>query len=210
MAGKEVGGEPRFDNGAGQQLELFPGNFGRDKADYREVAKSEPARWEPTWFEAGGVKFAAYGDRLLIIEDEFRSGYECRACGGTGTVGCDECRGTGAYLRGDTEFKCAQCEGRGRLVCGECNGKGALLVVPDTAQRRPSTGRVVSVGDRVEHFDVGDNVLYSNFAGHAMDIPMGEGVVVLRILHEKEILAAVEGHLEISRVRNSREALGVG
>ena len=82
-------------------------------------------------------------------------------------------------------------------------------MVPETSQRRPSTGRVVSVGDRVEFFGVGDNVLYSNFAGHAMDIPMGANTMVLRILHEKEILAAVKGHLEISRVRNEREALGI-
>jgi co-chaperonin GroES (HSP10) len=68
---------------------------------------------------------------------------------------------------------------------------------------------VVSVGDRVEHFGIGDNVLYSNFAGHAMDIPLGSGTTVLRILHEKEILAAVKGHLEVSRIRNERDALGI-
>src|SRR5258708_1341947 len=167
MAGKQVGSEQGFDNGAGQQLELFPGAFGRG-----EGGGSEAAKWEPTWFEAGAVKFAAYGDRLLIIEDEFRSGYECRACGGTGAVGCNECRGAGSYIRESAEFKCAQCEGRGRLACVECNGKGALLVVPETSQRRPSTGRVVSIGDGVTHFGIGDDVLYSNFAGHAMDIPM--------------------------------------
>ena len=91
------------------------------------------------------------------------------------------------------------------MTCPDCGGKGGLIVVPEVSQRRPSTGSVVSVGDRVEHFRVGDSVLYSNFAGHAMDV----GEVTLRILHEKEILAAVKGHLEMSRMKNQREALGI-
>lgn len=187
-----------------EQLKLFPDAFTGDKGDCCRVEA-----WQPTKFDIGSVQFAAYGDRMLVIEDEFRSGYECRACGGRGKRACGQCAGSGSYLRGERSFKCAECEGEGIVACNECGGKGALLIVPDTAQRRPSTGRVVSIGNDVRYFGVGDNVLYSNFAGHAMDIPMGERTMVLRILHEKEILAQVWGHLEISRVRNEREALGI-
>lgn len=82
-------------------------------------------------------------------------------------------------------------------------------MVPDVSQRRPSTGQVVSVGDKVKYFKVGDNVLYSNFAGHAMDLERGGHKVVVRILHESEILASVKGHLELRSVRNEKESLGI-
>jgi co-chaperonin GroES (HSP10) len=95
------------------------------------------------------------------------------------------------------------------VKCEACDGKGGLLVVPEVSQRRPSTGRIVSCGDKVKYFSTGQDVLYSNFAGHAMDIPLESGTVVLRILHESEILASVRGHLELRAVRNQREALGV-
>ena len=78
-------------------------------------------------------------------------------------------------------------------------------MVAEVSQRRPTTGKVASIGEAVRGFKVGDNVLFSNFAGHAMDV----GDVTLRILHETEILASVKGHLELSRVKNQREALGV-
>jgi len=81
--------------------------------------------------------------------------------------------------------------------------------VPEVSQRRPSTGRVVSIGDKVKYFKVGDNVLYSNFAGHAMDLERTTGKVTVRILHESEILAQVEGHLELRALTNQKEALGI-
>jgi len=98
------------------------------------------------------------------------------------------------------------------LTCAACRGTGITpggVAVPETAQRRPSTGQVVSVGDKVKYFRVGDNVLYSNFAGHAMDLERSGHKVVVRILHESEILAQVQGHLELRSVTNEREALGI-
>src|SRR5690348_11443311 len=69
--------------------------------------------WQPTWFDIGAVKFAAFGDRLLIREDEFRSGYECRICNGSGKVECATCSGRGSYRRDvagqSREFKCSSC-----------------------------------------------------------------------------------------------------
>src|SRR5207245_1700584 len=104
--------------------------------------RPEPV-WQPSWFSVGTVKFAAFGDRLLVSEDEFKSGYECRTCNGVGRITCDQCGGQGEYGRGGTQFKCSFCGGGGQLKCSACGGKGGLLVVPDIAQRRPSTGQVV-------------------------------------------------------------------
>src|SRR5437867_6892619 len=149
------------------------------------IAIPSEVEWQPTWFEIGSVKFAAFGDRLLISEDEFRSGYECRGCNGSGRITCPDCRGVGSHARERGEIvvsiKCSTCMGKGSIMCPGCEGKGGILVVPDVSQRRPSTGQVVSVGDKCKYFKVGDNVLYSNFAGHAMDLERAGIKVVVRI-----------------------------
>jgi co-chaperonin GroES (HSP10) len=164
--------------------------------------------WKPTFFEVGTVKFAAFGDRYLVVEDEFRSGYECQSCNGSGRVACMYCDGKGEYERDGRSFKCSSCSG-GKLTCPQCGGKGGLLVIPDISKRRPTTGQVVSCGEKTKYFKFGDNVMFSNFAGHAIDLERAGLPIVLHILHESEILAQVEGHLELRSAKNQREALGV-
>src|SRR5262245_14665636 len=112
------------------------------KAHEHEIQgqSAEPiSGWQPTWYAAGPVEFAAYGDRLLIIEDPFKSGYECKRCGGkdirgeTSVVTCTECGGAGEYSPGGkfAKRKCSACEGRGVVACPDCGGKGGLIIVPD-------------------------------------------------------------------------------
>lgn len=149
-------------------------------------------------YYVGKVGFFATSDYIIIEEDEFRSGYECTNCVGVGKVTCTRCHGTGesGIVAG---AKCSQCEGSGVDTCEVCYGKGGLLVVPEQSQRRPTTGKIVSVGPDTKQLQVGANVLYSNFSGHAIDLRRATGQkVVLRILHEKEVLSGVVGHLELS------------
>src|SRR6516165_12093427 len=87
--------------------------------------------WTKIWYQVGPVRVAASGDRVIIVEDKFRSGYECSTCGGNGKLACTECGGSGRYFRGDVSFKCSSCEGRGVIVCLVCKGKGATLIVPE-------------------------------------------------------------------------------
>jgi co-chaperonin GroES (HSP10) len=94
-------------------------------------------------------------------------------------------------------------------VCPDCGGKGGLIAIPETSQRRPTTGKVVSGGEKTKYFKFGDNVMFSNFAGHAIDLERAGMPIVLHILHETEILAQVEGHLELRAAKNQKEALGV-
>ena len=133
-------------------------------------------------FELGPVTFAAFGDRVLIQEDDFKSGYECDACDGTG---------------------------QSKLVpgarCPKCEGKGGLLAIPEVSQRRPTTGVIVSVGEKVTELRVGQAVLYSSYAGHTIDLDRAGRKVVLRVLHEPEILCLVEGHLELRTMRDKSE-----
>lgn len=100
---------------------------------------------------------------------------------------------------------CKNCAGSGTASCPDCGGKGGLIVVPEDAQRRPTTGVIVSAGPKVEHLRVGQSVMYSNFAGHAVSLNDGERKVELRILHETEVLCRIEGHIELRTLRDKHE-----
>lgn len=153
----------------------------------------------------------AHADRLVILQDDFRSGYECPVCKTTGEVVCGNCLGSGKSVV-VKDGKCSRCNGLGKEVCPECKGKGASIIVPENAERRPTTGTIVSVGPKVENFWRGDSVIYPSFSGHAFDLSAtdiygNEVVAVIVILRDEEVLAKVSGHLEFRRVRKSA-ALG--
>lgn len=133
-------------------------------------------------FKVGPVSFEAFGDRILIQQDNFKSGYECKACGGTGKSALNP-----------------------MWRCKECEGKGSLLVIPETAERKPTTGKIISTGPDVQYLKVGQSVMFSSYAGHTVDLNDGGIPVVMRVLHETEILCFVEGHLELRAVRDKSE-----
>jgi len=155
-------------------------------------------------FNLGPISFEAIGDRLLIQEDQFKSGYECQTCHGSGKQPCSGCGGSGlsAVVAG---ARCSACEGAKEETCPDCKGMGGLLVVPEVTQRRPTSGVIVSAGPKVVSLAIGDGVLYSNFAGYVVDLETEEGPVVIRILHETEILARMEGKLELRTLRGKSE-----
>jgi chaperonin GroES len=71
------------------------------------------------------------------------------------------------------------------------------LVIPDTAKEKPQIGEVVAVGPGARDDDgkripmdvsVGDNVLYSKFAGTEVKLDMDDFLV----LSERDILAVVK------------------
>lgn len=151
-------------------------------------------RRPPNVAAMGTLKLRALGDRLIIAEDKFRTGYECSVCEGAGKLICRDCEGTG-HSQLNKEITCKSCQGETTITCEACGGKGGLLIAPETAQRRPTTGKIISVGSRVKTLKVNDSVLYSNFAGYVIDTN-GQ---VLRILHEPEVLSWIEGHLTVRR-----------
>ena len=157
-------------------------------------------------FSLGSLRFYALGDRVLIEEDKFRSGYECPKCEGAAKVVCENCNGDGHYAIDSGPIKmCSGCGGAGKLTCPECNGKGGLIAVPETAQRRPTTGVVVSAGPECKVLKVGQSVMFSNFAGYVVDLERAGKSVCLRILHETEILCGMEGHLELRTLKGKQE-----
>jgi co-chaperonin GroES (HSP10) len=160
-------------------------------------------------FDLGTLKFWALGDRVLIEEDAFRSGYECKVCDGTGKAPCEGCGGSGRSATVESA-RCATCTGAGSQTCPECGGKGGLLIAPDVSQRRPTTGRVVSIGPGCATLKVGDSVLYSNFAGYVVDLNRSGRNVSLRILHEPEVLCAMDGQLELRNFKGKSEIAEFG
>jgi hypothetical protein len=156
-------------------------------------------------FTVGPVAFEAWNDRLIMLEDPFVSGYECEKCDATGVVPCDSCGGTGtsAVVK---DAKCTKCHGEKRLVCDECKGKGEFIVIPEVAQRRPTTGVVMSIGRDVKEIEVHQSVMYHDFVGAAFDLEAADskGVlrkVVVRIIREADVLCRIHGHLELRRLK---------
>jgi hypothetical protein len=54
----------------------------------------------------------------------------CWACGGMGTMGCDNCGGGGTKYIGDRLHRCSRCNGQGIIPCRVCYGnKGQYITV---------------------------------------------------------------------------------
>ena len=107
----------------------------------------------------GNAGFEAHNDKLIVLQDDYRSGFECETCLDTNkhtingrevsTIQCEECGGSGRRLKvGNSSItvKCTECEGLGWKVCPACQGKGGSLVMADNQKGKPTTGVVVSVG----------------------------------------------------------------
>jgi hypothetical protein len=155
-------------------------------------------------YVAEDVGFQAEFANIIVVEDEFKSGYECQSCDATGQVKCTEC--DDGSSRVNHEIKCKVCQGDLLMTCPTCKGKKEFIVVPDNAKRRPTSGHVVSVGPEVTRYKRGDYVLYSSFCGEVMDLTGldGEGrerKVVIRFLKERETISRMHGQMTMRRIR---------
>ena len=158
----------------------------------------------------GNTGFEADPDRLIVLQDEHKSGYECPTCGDKehrtksstksasmpeteSIIDCENCKGMGFYFKpsldenkaGTVKVFCSRCDRTGKVACPECDGKGSkTIVIPDSTKGRPTTGVVVSCGANVKNYQLGDRVCYPSFAGHAFDLTGvdAEGKTVERTL----------------------------
>jgi DnaJ-class molecular chaperone len=161
----------------------------------------------------GQASFEAFFNRIIVLEDEYRSGYECPRCEGKDIrreisyVVCDGCdgRGTSAVVK---EAVCKVCHGDGVMVCPDCKGKGAMIVVPDDATLRPTTGTVVSKGETAKHWELGDKVIFPSSVGHRYVIggktkdgrEIKKAIIILR---DEEVMCRMYGSLEQRAVKKS-------
>ena len=179
---------------------------------------------ETNWIKLGTLEMEAAGDRLIVVQDDFKSGYECLRCQArdirmldqlhqASVITCSECAGLGkqSSIVEGAWHTCSVCNGRGWHVCPDCNGTGTAgggIAHAQESERRPTTGLVVSTGWKVEHYKRGEAVIYPSFAGHfwdleAVDLDGNPVAVTIGILREDEIIARVKGHLELRRVKKS-------
>lgn len=73
------------------------------------------------------IAMQAIENKIIVKVDQYKSGYECKTCSGTGKI------------------KSTVVEGSMR-DCTDCEGKGATLHIPQNAQSLPSTGVIMSMG----------------------------------------------------------------
>lgn len=161
--------------------------------------------------ETGNDSFMmeASGDRIIVEEDKFKTGYECRTCDGErfSKNPCGNCNGTG---KEGLEQICRPCEGTGKSYCSTCQGRGGSIIVPETAAKRPTSGIIRSIGKDVNTIydelhrpigvrldnsgtpwlKIGDRVMYALFAGIAIQFKQRG---VCRILHENEVMCKLYG-----------------
>lgn len=139
------------------------------------------------------------GRNILILEDEFKSSYDCKECKGAGKIRatCLKCEGTGELEkgRGTAEFPltdtCGKCDGKGYedRDCKVCNGKGCTVEIPKNQQKKPTSGTIVSVGPKAKIYKVGDRVCYTTYTGH--HLPFSENDRI-RVMHEREAMCFIE------------------
>jgi len=214
---------------------------------------------ETNVIKLGALTMEAHADRMLVLEDEFRSGMECTACVGKRKIKspeleelvCENCEGTGRSIL-NKDARCARCRGTGRTICETCKGKGGTIIVADQSERRPTTGRILSIGDAIHckvcdgkgvtetkqyirvsddstvgshgsttlvtaecvrckgtggthTFERGQSVIYTSFSGHVWDLVLSNGEeIVIRVIQESDVLAKIQGHLDLRRVKKSQ------
>lgn len=162
----------------------------------------------------GTLTMRAKGNRVLVVGDEYRSGYECATCDAVGYITCNSCNGTGTSMV-VKDGRCSKCQGAKTVVCPKCKGKRETIVIPDDKKPVPTTGRIVSIGPDVRTFKTGESAIFTSFSGHrwvlkAEDIHGNEVEVDLWCLREDELLAEVIGHTQLRQVRKSMAMATVG
>lgn len=101
-----------------------------------------------------GISLMAVEDKIIVMFDEYKSGYECKDCKGTGKVHylCDcELNSHPGYRNRFKEVTCERCHGdyekaRKEIQCKICKGFGNIIEIPQSAKTLPTTGVVVSMG----------------------------------------------------------------
>ena len=118
-----------------------------------------------------GISLMAVEDKIIVMFDDYKSGYECKNCKGKGIAeGCEVCANSGKDRFGQD---CKFCLGKGKDYkkrCTECKGKGHLIFIPETAKSLPTTGVVVSMGPETRAMILTKNILENkklqkNYAG---------------------------------------------
>jgi co-chaperonin GroES (HSP10) len=193
--------------------------------DIETVNEQELVQETPNVMWIGEMGLEADADKLVVLVDEFRSGYECLTClakdirsfgeGGAtrqvSMVPCPECLGNGKLPKAGNpklEVKCSECEAKGVVPCPDCGGRGGLVATPKQNESSPTTGKIVSIGPLVPEGKraAGDRVLFSSYAGTRHDVGAKtregkERTFELRIIRDDEVLMKIHGVLKLRQLK---------
>lgn len=130
-----------------------------------------------------GIKLEAIEDKIIVLIDDYKSGYECKDCAGTGKISVKSNVVEGA-MREET--------------CSVCRGQGALIIIPQIAKSLPSSGVVISLGEKClamaglknAKIQLGARIVFSPHVGTF--IPF-KGNIKLKIMREHEPLCVMYG-----------------
>lgn len=130
-----------------------------------------------------GIKLESIEDKIIVMMDNYKSGYECKTCNGNKVIV------TKSIVEGGKDKE---------ETCPDCNGQGAILLIPEISKSLPTSGVVVSVGekcrcmqgDEKSKIRLGARVIFSPHIGTL--IPF-KGNIKLKIMREHEPLAIMYG-----------------
>ena len=137
----------------------------------------------------GKIAIEAVEDKIVILTDKFRSGYECETCNETGVIGLCDCERSGRKGFNTVGGLCRVCLGfpennRGK-ICTKCKGTGQTIIIPESTKQMPTSGVIVSAGPKCVTRKLGERVLYGGHTGH--NLPF-KGNVRIRIMREHEVM----------------------
>jgi hypothetical protein len=139
----------------------------------------------------GKIALRAVEDKIIVLLDRFKTGYECLLCGGDGMGrACRDCSTNPGLNRfGST---CTSCNGDYNkhvgIDCPACKGRGSSIIVPESTKALPTSGIIVSVGPKCEYRKVGERVLFGAHVGYFLPF---KGNVRLRTMREYEPMADI-------------------
>lgn len=141
---------------------------------------------------AGKLGLEAIEDKILILIDKFKSGYECKDCNETGIYsGCDCARNRefGVNANGKScSFREACSKQELGTPCKTCNGTGQTLVMPENARAIPTSGVIVSKGPKCKIREIGERVLFGAHTGYYLPF---KGAAKIRCMREEEPLCKI-------------------
>ena len=120
---------------------LFSADLLKGNTDYFAHAPEQPMqRIDQNGVSSGGNNGTAQqqqsgGTTTVVVEHHrdpvpVQQWQACFACGGMGTMGCDNCGGSGTKYIGDRLDFCSRCRGHGEIPCNVCYGnKGQYITV---------------------------------------------------------------------------------
>lgn len=141
---------------------------------------------------AGKLALESIGDKILILIDKFKSGYECKDCNETGVFKSCECERSGHAGQNRLGGICKYCSGlyetRRGLSCSACKGTGTTLIMPENARSIPTSGIIVSIGPDCKVRRVGERVLFGAHTGYYLPF---KGAAKIRCMREDEPLCII-------------------